>query len=153
MNNTLHVPLAIVVASGIYAHASECVAKAHGMKLLRMAADVVDHTLPDPAVLQAYHYKLPETTDARFLALHLNLITPLPASAWPARKVRAREWGEFTRILHGLDEAMGATPSSSKEAQRNRAALESFVRKHIAVLEPVDQARLLEAFVPAPVHP
>lgn len=146
MNRTLHVPLAIVVASGLYEHAHQSMTKDRGMKLLRMAADVIDHTLPDPAVLQAYHHKAPETSDPRFLAQHLALIEPLPASAWPPRKVRSREWGEFTRVLQGLDEAMGAPAASAKERVRNQSALEAFVRKHVMVLEPLDQGRLLAHF-------
>lgn len=148
MNRTLHVPLAIVVASGLYEHACQSMTKAHGMKLLRMAADVIDHTLPDLSVLQAYHFKAPETSDARFLAQHLALIEPVSVSAWPARKVRSREWGEFTRVLQGLDEAMGAPAAAPKESARNQSALEVFVRKHVAVLEPVDQDRLLAHFAP-----
>ena len=146
MNRSLHVPLSIVVASGLYEHASRSMNNAYGMKLLRMAADVIDHTLPDPSVLQAYHFKAPETSDARFLAQHLALIEPVSASAWPPRKVRSREWGEFTRILQGLDEAMGAPATTPKERARNQAALEAFVRKHVAILEPVDQDRLLAHF-------
>lgn len=146
MIRSLHVPLAIVVASGLYDSATRSVTQSHGMKLLRMAADVIDHTVPDVAVLQAYHFKAPEVSDARFLAQHLALIEPLPAADWPARKVRSREWGEFTRVLQGMDEALGAVPAAPKECVRNRAALEAFVRKHVSVLDPVDQERLLAHF-------
>lgn len=151
MITSLHVPLAIVVASGIFDHARQCTTEEQGMKFLRMAADVVDHTVPHPAVLQAYHYKAPETTDARFLAQHLAHIDPLPFSAWPPRKVRSREWGHFTRILQGMDQAMGAPAISPKERARNHAALETFVRKHLSVLDPVDQERLLAHFVSMPL--
>jgi hypothetical protein len=146
MNTTLHVPLAIVIASGLFEHSYRAGGQAVGMKLLRMAADAIDHTLPDPSVLQAYHYKAPETPDARFLAMHIELITPLPRAAWPTRKVRSRDWGEFTRIMQGFEEAMGEPVVSEKEGARNRQALEAFVRQHVGVLEPVDQARLLAAF-------
>jgi hypothetical protein len=153
MNPTLHVSLAIVVASGLYEQAAQCTTAAPGMKLLRMAADVIDHTLPDPAVLQAYHFKSPAMSDARFLAQNLALIAPLPVSRWPTRKVRSREWGEYTRIMQGLDEAMGAPAVTAKERVRNQTALEAFVRKHAAVLDQADQDRLLAHFAPQPPTP
>lgn len=149
MSCPVHVQLVITVASGLYEHARKCTAHANGMRLLRMAADVIDHTVPDAIVLQQYHYKAPETSDARFLAMNRALIAPLAPENWPPRKVRAREWGEFTRVMQGLDEALGQRPASAAEGVRNRTALEDFARRHLTVLEPADRVELLTWLAPA----
>lgn len=142
--------LAVVVAAGLFEHARRCSAQAKAWKLVRMAADAIDHTRPDPQVIQAYHYKPAEMGDARFLAQHLALIEPLQPDQWPARKIRARDWGEFTRVMQGLDEALGLV-APPKEAPRNREALAAFVLEHIAVLETNDQ-NLLRQYLAAPEH-
>jgi hypothetical protein len=142
--------LVLVVAAGLHQQACRAGDTARGQRLLRMAADVLDHTRPDPQVLQAYPYKDPETSDVRFLAQHLALVALVPEPERPPRKVRSRDWAEYTRVLQGLAEALGAPPAAPREAARNRAALAAFVLGHLDVLDAPDQASLRAYLAPFP---
>lgn len=149
-DSRMHCALALVVAAGLHHHACQAGNTERGQRLLRMAADVLDQTRPDPQVLQAYPYKDPAMSDVRFLAQHLAHIALVPAQERVPRKVRPRDWGEFTRVMQGQADALTASPSDSKEATRNRAALSAFVQAHLDVLEASDQA-LLRAGLAAPL--
>jgi hypothetical protein len=137
-----HVAVAVVVASGLFEHAMRLGDTERGWQLARMAADAIDHTQPHPVLTLAYRDKPVEQTDAAFLAANLPFLEPVAPAAWPKRKVRPNAWGEYTRVMRGLDEFFGATPVLPKDAGKNRAELQAFVAKHIHVLDEADRARV-----------
>ncbi len=142
-----HVAVAVVAAGGLFEEAVKRGNTPAGLRLAKMAADCVDHTQPHPVLSMAYRDRDPSVSDAAFLADNLRFLEPVSPGNWPKRKVRTNEWGEFTRVMHGLDEFFYAKPASDREVARNRSALQQFVLQHLAVLHPEDQAAVRAAML------
>lgn len=134
---------AVVVAGGLFERASALGDTPRGWELAKMAADAIDRTLPH-ALLQLVYANKPEGQgDVLFLAANLTLLAALPPAAWPKRKVGSTHWGEFTRVMRGLDEFLGAAANNPREQAANRIALDLFVCKTNGVLAELDQTRLV----------
>lgn len=141
---------AVTVAAGLFERAKSHGTTTQGWKFAKMAADVIDRTRPHPVLTMAYRDKPAEQSDAAFLAANLKFLEPVAPQEWPQRKVRPGEWGEFTRVVRGLEEFLGAKPASAKEVARNRQALTEFVKRHAGVLAEADRALLLSALEATP---
>lgn len=95
--------LAICVAGAI----AEQIAKRpdNEAKLLRIriASDALDKTMPTNTVMNRYESKPAGQTDAQFLLANLEFVHMLEPDCWPERKVQPREWGEYTRVMRGME--------------------------------------------------
>lgn len=146
VSNEVLVRAAVTVAAGLFERAKALGDTTQGWKFAKMAADAIDRTRPHPVLTVAYRDKPADQPDAEFLASNLQFLEPVVPQEWPQRKVRVTEWGEFTRVMRGLDELFGAKPNNPKEVARNRQALATFVATHAGLLDAADRDMLLAAF-------
>jgi hypothetical protein len=140
------VAAAVVVASGLCARARELQGTSAALRLVKLAADVIDRTQPSPVLAVAYRDRPAGMLDDEFLAGQLSSLEPLAPAAWPRPKVWATQWGEFTRVLKGLNALFGSKEDSKPlDSEKNLSALRAFVDRHIGVLAALDQIRLRAA--------
>jgi hypothetical protein len=93
--------LAICVAGEIFAQTSRRPDSAAKELRVRIAADALDKTKPNPYIFERYGSKAPGQTDAQFLLENLDEIVVL--QYWPPRKVAPHEWGEYSRAMRGME--------------------------------------------------
>lgn len=141
------VAAAVSVAACIYFDVEKLKNDKHKLKRLRIAADALDRTMPLPAFAQLYQGKPATEPDALFLLKHLSYLCLQTPTAWPSYKVKSHEWGEYTRVVKGLDAFLRAdlnTFSFDKETRLNVKALLTFITKAHVYL-PDDTANTLKA--------
>lgn len=151
MLGSAHVALAVSIASGLYLAAVKVSGTRTAGRLATMAADVLDHTAPEPALALAYQDKPANVSDPEFLAANLARLSPVAPALWPRRKVRSTEWGEYTRVMRGLDLAFGSACTCPRERQRDLQAVRAFSLANIDLLDASAQselAQLLQALQP-----
>ena len=97
------VTFAICVAEEIYQRAAKLPMSEKKARHIRLAADALDKTSPDPAIFNNYGAKPGDMSDACFLLANLGSIELLDPAKWPQRKVPQQEWKEYRRIMNGLE--------------------------------------------------
>ena len=114
------VALAIGVAAILYAEAAKTRTPEGKYARMRMAADAIDRTYPEPDIVMAFRNKPAAEPDALFLLRHMDKLHPMPKAEWPAYKIKPREWGIYTRVLRGLELFVGSieVPEASKGTAR-----------------------------------
>jgi hypothetical protein len=103
------VALAIGVAAVLYAEAAKTKTSEGKYARMRMAADAIDRTYPEPDIVMAFRTKPAAEPDALFLLRHMDKLHPMPKAEWPTYKIKPREWGIYTRILRGLELFVGSS--------------------------------------------
>jgi hypothetical protein len=115
------IALAICVAGQIFDEAAKRPASEAKALRVKIAADALDKTRPDPYIMARHHTKPPEQSDAQFLLQYLDEISLVDPADWPRRKVSPQQWGEYTRAMRGLETFLkkaytGAKLSTAEQA-------------------------------------
>lgn len=130
--------LAICVAGEIFAQTTSRPDSPAKALRVRIAADSLDKTRPDPYIFERYSAKSPGQTDAQFLLENLGQIEVLDPANWPMRKVAPGEWGEYTRVMRGLEIFLKKAYSGarfSKAEQGDVAGVLRFIEPHIQYVD------------------
>ena len=139
------VALAVGVAAMLYADALKTASGEGRYNRMRMAADAVDRTYPEPDIALAYRTKNPGEPDALFLLRHMDKLHPMPKAEWPKYKIKPREWGIFTRVMRGLETFVEADEPPVVARGPKHADIEA-VLKFVAPLMQDFPPEIFEAF-------
>lgn len=97
------ITFAICVAEEIYQRAAKLPMSEKKARHIRLAADALDKTSPDPRIFDQYGAKPGDLSDAGFLLANLEAIDLIEPAKWPQRKVLQQDWKEYRRIMNGLE--------------------------------------------------
>lgn len=136
--NRIKAAFAVCAAGTIFEQAASRPNNEAKVLRIRIAADALDKTAPDARIFDRYQAKPEGQTDAEFLLANIDSVTALPPVQWPERKVKPRDWNEYTRLMRGLEVFLqkAFTGVSFTKAEQNdvEGALK-FIQGYVARME------------------
>jgi hypothetical protein len=122
------VALAICVGGEIFSQVMKRPNTAAKALRVKMAADALDKTLPDALILQMHEDKPADKADSEFLLENVDHIMLLGPERWPARKVQPHNWGEYTKVMRGMETFLKKAFSDYVFTKSERADIEGVLR-------------------------